>query len=139
MKPGTIPAITATSLALSALLVPPNLAAADETPLLRQGLWHYHRVMGAQSLDSEKCTDPVQSWKAPKAGMEKSGCTQSLVNKAGNSYTFTTTCPAMNVVSKSVMTIEGDSAYTVDITSTMGGKTSNETLTAKRVGDCKGS
>lgn len=136
MKTGVMRFVAAAGVALAA--VPPFARAGDE-PALRPGLWHFHRLMGKQTLDKDECTDPVARWKAPTAGLAKAGYTQSPMTKRGNVYTFTTACPAINAVSKSIMTIESDSAYTVDITTTMGGQTSNEMLTAKRVGDCEGS
>jgi hypothetical protein len=43
----------------------------------------------------------------------------------------------LHVQSKSVITVESDSAYKVEVTSTGAGVPTKELLVAKRVGDCK--
>jgi hypothetical protein len=40
------------------------------------------------------------------------------------------------IESKSVITVEGDSAYKVDVESKQGSKTTREQLFARRLGDC---
>lgn len=56
----------------------------------------------------------------------------------GNVYTFSSQCQLQGISSqtRSVITVESDSAYTVQVTGTTAGKATNELLKARRVGDC---
>ena len=70
--------------------------------------------------------------------LAKQGCKFSPVEKSGNSYTFGADCEieGTRIRSRSVMTVESDSAYKVDVTSTAGARSTKEVLSAKRLGDC---
>jgi hypothetical protein len=70
--------------------------------------------------------------------MAQAGCQPSPVNKSGNLYTFSLKCTIQGVpiASKSVITVESDSAYKVDVESKQGSKTTREQLSARRLGDC---
>lgn len=117
-------------------------AAADDWPSLRQGLWEFQRTMGAQKIDAKKCVDPVADMKRQNAMLEKNGCVISPLKKSGSSYTFESTCnmkmPGGEIrsASTSVITVDSDSAYRLEVRGTMDGEPTNETMTAKRVGDC---
>ena len=77
------------------------------------------------------------------AKLEKSGCRFSPVKKSGNVYTYTADCSmkmptgaTMDSRSKSVMTVAGESSYTIEIDVVTDGQSSKELLVAQRVGDC---
>lgn len=110
--------------------------AADEVKP-RQGLWHFHRIMGTQTLDIEECTDPSAKWKQQDAGMAQLGCTKSTPVRSGHTVTFSVSCPKLQTTSHSTMTLTSDSAYTVDIVNESQGRKSTEKLVATRKGDCK--
>jgi hypothetical protein len=42
----------------------------------------------------------------------------------------------ISMQSQSIVTVESDSAYTVQVTGSRGGRATKELLVAKRVGDC---
>jgi hypothetical protein len=70
--------------------------------------------------------------------LAKQGCKFSSVTKSGNTYSFTSDCPFQGapLKSRSVISVESDSAYRVDVTSTTGARSMKEVLVAKRIKDC---
>jgi hypothetical protein len=104
----------------------PCVALADDLPSFRPGLWEFKRsVEGTNG--------------AGKPLNTKQGCKASSVVKSGNAYSFTTDCQIQGVPmqSRSVVTVESDSAYKVDVTSKGGARSTTEALVAKRIGECK--
>jgi len=133
----------AASLLVGLAVVVADLARADEPPVFRQGLWQFDRTVGGQKLQTKSCTNPSEDMKRENAILEKGGCKSSPSKRSGNAYTFTVDCTItppgsdpMNVRSTSVVTVESDSAYDVDITTTGAGVSTQERLVARRVGDC---
>lgn len=117
--------------------------ARAEEPDLRHGLWQFERTVGGRKLQTQECTDPNDDTERQNALLAKGGCKVSPTQRAGNAYTFSAECavkaPAGETVtarSTSVMTVQSDSAYTVDITTTGAGTTTQERLVARRIGDC---
>lgn len=122
-------------------------AEETQTPKFRQGLWEFDRTApGAQKMHTTQCTNPSDDMKRQNEMIEKrGGCKISPVQRSGNTYTFSADCnmpsPQGGVVSfrsTSVMTVESDSAYKVEVTTSAGqpGPTGKEVLTARRIGDC---
>lgn len=116
---------------------------ADEPPSLRQGLWQFERTLGGQKLQSQQCVDPSEDMKRQNELLEKNGCKFSPGSRSGNTYSFSADCSikapgdvTVNVHSASVMTVADDSAYKVEITTIGAGTSTQETLLARRVGDC---
>ena len=132
--------------AASALLVSTLLcgaAVADELPVLRQGLWNFQRTVNGKKIEATKCTSPTEDMKTMSAKLEKSGCRLSPVKKSGNVYTYTSDCSmkmptgaTLNSRSSSVLTVESDSSYRLEVDAVTDGQTSKEQLVAKRIGDC---
>jgi hypothetical protein len=128
-------------LALSAVLSP---VGAEDLPVFRQGLWEFQRTVGTQKMVSKKCTSPSDDMKRQNAMLEKAGCRFSPMKKKGNTYTFTTECTVKNPSggtligrTTSIITVESDSAYKVQVDGTANGQSTKELLIARRVGDCK--
>ena len=136
-----------------ALLAAVGLAASapparpDEPPRFRQGLWEFDRTApGGQKMHTTQCTNPSDDMKRQNEMIEKrGGCKISPMQHSGNAYTFSADCnmnsPQGGMVSfhsTSVMTVESDSAYKIEVTTSAGqpGPTGKEQLTARRVGDC---
>jgi hypothetical protein len=135
--------LTAASiLALVAAMATPLVA--QDWPRLRQGMWDITRTIQAPGggapkiVPVKKCMDPSADWQAQNARLSKAGCTFSPIRHSGNTYTFTATCAVMGVSSSTTTTIvvENDSAYTLTVEGTTDGRTTKETSTARRVGDC---
>ena len=135
-------AFTATTLGL----VPPALRA-DDFPRFREGLWEFARTMdmggGPKTLSSRRCTEPGEDMRRQNALFAKMGCSVSPVTRKGSVYRFVADCKGAGtgaVVSQSVITVESDSAYTVEVESSgdtgPGGGKRSETLKARRIGDC---
>ena len=73
----------------------------------------------------------------------KSGCRISPVKKSGNVYTYTVdrslkmpSGSAFNSRSTSVMIVESDSSYRLELDVVTDGQASRELLVAQRIGDC---
>jgi len=132
---------TATALLVSTLLC--GAAVADDLPALRQGLWNFQRTVNGKKIESTKCTSPTEDMKKMSAKLVKSGCRLSPVKKSGNVYTYTADCSmkmptgaTLNSRSTSVLTVESDSSYRLEVDAVTNGKASKERMVAKRIGDC---
>ena len=131
---------TATAILISTLVSGPVLA--DELPALRQGLWNYQRTVNGEKIETTKCTSPTEDMKKMSAKLEKSGCRLSPVKKSGNVFTYTADCSmkmptgaTLNSRSSSVLTLESDSSYRLEVDAVTDGQASKERLVAKRIGD----
>jgi hypothetical protein len=134
-----------TSVVLICASALPYLALADDLPTLRKGMWEFNRTVedpkaaGKPMLvTNKKCTDPTADMKKINEMLAKQGCKFSPVAKNGNTYSFTSDCPFQGATlkSRSVISVESDSAYRVDVTSTTGARSTKEVLVAKRITDC---
>ncbi len=121
-----------------------NPAFPDELPSFRQGMWKFHRTVEKKTLEVTKCTSPAEDMKKQNTMLEKIGCRFSPARKSGNTYTFTVDCSikspsgaAIKSRTTSVMAVESDSAYKVEIDVVTDGHATKELLVAQRVGDCK--
>jgi Protein of unknown function (DUF3617) len=133
---------TATVFLMSTLACGPVLA--EDLPALRQGLWKFQRSVGGKKLETTKCTSPTEDMKKMNAMLEKSGCRFSPLKKSGNVYTYTADCSmkmptgaTMSSRSTSVMTVDSESSYKIEIDVVTDGQASKELLVAQRIGDCK--
>jgi len=132
---------TVTAILLSTLAPGPVLA--DDLPALRQGLWNFQRTVNGVKIEATECTSPTEDMKTMNAKIEKSGCRMSPVKKSGKVFTYTADCSmkmptgaTLNSRSSSVLTVESDSSYRLEVDAVTDGKASKERMVAKRVGDC---
>ena len=127
---------------VAALMAIAGLAHADEWPVFRHGMWNFTRIIesggGARSIANKKCMNPTDDMKQQRDASARLGCTVSPITKAANVYTFVSSCnvQGQTVQSKSVMTVESDSAYKLRVESQAGGQTTKERLVANRTHDC---
>ncbi len=134
------------ALAAVNLAMAPVPAQAEELPTFRRGLWELNRTMdmgGGKAVSSRRCTEPGEDMRRQNAMFEKAGCKVSEISRRGNVYSFAADCKGSgmgNVVSQSVITVESDAAYAVEIESSgdvgPGAAKRRERLVARRVGDC---
>jgi hypothetical protein len=117
--------------------------AAEQLPAFKPGVWEFRRSVDSGDgkpavLTNQKCTSPTDDMNKKTESLATSGCEASPVSRSGNIYNFSFKCKIQGVPieSKSVITVENDSAYKVDVESTQGGKTTREQLAARRLGDC---
>ena len=136
MKPLTMLAIA------SAFMTAPGAAAPDAVEFQR-GLWEFARTVNTETghpltVTNQKCTSPSDDMRATRDAATKAGCTVSPTTTDGSTRTYTYTCTfaGQPVESTSVLTVESARAYSVAINSKGGGKSTQEKLVAKRVGDC---
>ena len=129
----------ARSFAAVALTFASFSAIADDWPTLRQGLWEYQRNVGPQKVESKRCLSPTEDMKRQNAMLAKSGCRITPVTRRGNAYTFGSECSmqGLSVKGTSVITADGDAAYTLDVDSIQDGKRVKERLVARRLGECR--
>jgi hypothetical protein len=120
-------------------------AGAEDPPPFRQGMWEFDRSAGPQRMHKTECTNPSEDMKRQNEMMAKAGeCKFSAPQRSGSTYTFSAECnmqgpqgQRINFRSTSVMTVESDSAYRIEVTTTGGpGPPGKELLTARRIGDC---
>ncbi len=133
------------SFAFALSLLVATTASAADLPSFRKGMWEFNRTVAGQStggknttLTNRACADPSADMKRMNDMLAKQGCTFSPVSTKGNVYTFSSECriQGFHSQSQSVLTAEGDSSYTVQVTGTTAGQPISELLKAKRVGDC---
>lgn len=145
-----LPDAVSRALAALAFLSSAGALAADPGfPVLKFGEWEFTRFSAnapknVQNLSVKECLDPIASMKEQNAILERAGCKFDPPVVEGNKYTYVARCDipdAGKSVSRSVLTRESDKAYTVQVESEgeLRGKPMkiSETLTAKRVGNCK--
>lgn len=122
-----------------------NAAASEEWPALRHGLWQFDRSIETvgkggrpQTVQTRSCTSPTDEMKRQNETLSRAGCKFSPLARAGNVYTYSAACKmqGMSGTSKSVLTVDGDSAYTIRVESDFGGEATRELLQARRTGDC---
>jgi hypothetical protein len=118
-------------------------ARAEEPPVFRQGLWQFDRTVGGQKIQTRECTNPTDELRRQNALLTRSGCAFTPTQRSANKYTFSAECTvatpgaaSVSARSTSVMTVESDSEYQVEITTTGEGTSTQETLFARRIGDC---
>lgn len=146
---GSLRSLARAGLCLATLVVPAVAVAADAFPKLRYGEWEFTRSVpgqaaNVQSLSMRECLDPGRSMRDQNAMLEKVGCKFDPPQVAGRVYTYVARCDVPDVgktIARSVVTVESDSAYTISVESegVMQGKPvkTAETMTAKRLGNCK--
>ena len=122
-----------------------GLAHSEDLPAFRRGMWEFNRTMkGAdsqgksQTITSKQCTNPTEDMKKQNEMLSKAGCKFSPVTRSGNTYSFTSDCTLQGISAqgKSVVSVENDSAYTVNIETRQGNQVTKETLRARRIGEC---
>ena len=123
----------------------PCIAIADDLPALRKGMWEFNRSVEdstaagkPMNMTNKKCADPTADMKKMNVMLAKGSCKLSPAVKSGNAYSFTYGCQVQGIPmqTRSVMSVESDSAYKVNVTSTAGARSTKEVLVAKRLGDC---
>lgn len=124
------------------LASPAMTAMADDLPVFRKGLWEFNRTDDAsggqpQTMKTQKCVDPTEDMKKQDQMLAQAGC-KSSGSRTGDKYSVSADCVVQGVAmqSKSVVTVESDSAYRIDVESQQGGKATKEVLIARRIGDC---
>lgn len=132
--------------ALLAAALATGSVAAEDLPVFRAGMWEFDRTIEAstatgkpQTIQTRTCTSPTSDMKAQNEMLTRSGCRFSGISRAGNKYSFSAVCSLQGAsgTSKSELTADGDSAYSIRIESNLGGAPSRELLRARRVGDCR--
>jgi hypothetical protein len=128
---------------LAAWMLVSATARADEPPAFRRGLWQFDRTVGGQKLQTKECTSPSEELRRQNELLSRKGCKLTPTQRSGEIYTFTAECTIdapgaapVNARSTSVMTVESDSGYRVEITTTGAGTSTQESLIARRIGDC---
>ena len=137
--------LTVVALAAALAVAFAAVASADPWPTLRSGTWEYKRTMVRSDqpgkpivVTKRKCGNPAEDMKRQNAQLTAAGCRFSPVRQAGNTYTYSARCSigGVQMESRSTLTVESPGAYRLLVQSREGGATSQETLVARRVGDC---
>jgi len=126
-------------------------ASAQEYPKLKAGQWDMTIVSAkgntnAAPVKSTMCTDDAlqRDMIAMGAGMSREMCTKSEFKRDGARYIVVAECKLgeSKFVSRSVMTVSGDTSYHTEISASydppfMGMKESQTTLDGKYAGPCR--
>ncbi len=118
-------------------------ALAQQLPPLKRGMWQFDRnVNGREMGVINQCANPTADMMEQDAMLTAAGCNFSPLRQDGNKYSFDVDCAiksgSTQITSKttSLMTVTDDSAYTVRVTGTTNGSPTDESVVAKRTGDC---
>jgi hypothetical protein len=126
-----------------------SIALAQDYPKMKAGLWEMTSTAAKEGVPPAKsslCTDDAlqKELVTMGAGIRKEMCAKSDLKRDGNRITSTAECKLgeSKIVSRAVMTLKGDSAYTTDVTATydppfMGMRETRTTLEGKWIGPCK--
>ena len=130
--------------ALALLLLATTLSAgAAELPTFRPGVWEYERLAGASKFVARECVDPTQEMRSHNASLEKLGCRISPLTQDGATYSYSSDCVmklpsgASSWSTTSTLTVESETAYRMQVRETSQGRTTEQTVVAHRVEDCK--
>jgi hypothetical protein len=124
----------------------PVMADIIEAPQFRKGLWSFERTLERlreapqpnQILVQEtmtRCVDPSLAMKAIFASPSIGNCSSSRPELINNRYVFSKRCDFMGPV-RTEITVESDGAYTELNVLTVGNFPRQDTVVAKRIGDC---
>src|SRR6185295_16072988 len=106
-----------------------GITRAEKMPVFRQGMWEFNRTIEntsspgkPQTIKNSKCTNPTDEMKKQKEMLSNLGCKVSSDSKGEKTYSFTADCKIQNtsVQTKSVITVENDAAYSIQIESQSG-------------------
>lgn len=125
-------------------------AFAQEYPKLKSGQWDLtittSKAKGGQAQKSTMCVDDAlqREMMSMGAGMSREMCTRNEMKRDGARYIGSAECKIgeSKIISRSVMTLTGDSAYHTEINATydppfMGMKDSQTILDGKNTGPCR--
>ena len=138
------------ALVLAALACAAASASAQDYPKLKAGQWEMtitspNRPQGSPPAKSTMCTDEAVQREMMTAGqgMSREMCTRNEFKRDGARFVGSSECKIgdSKIVSRSVMTLTGDTAYHTEISASydppfMGMKDSKTTLDGKYVGPC---
>jgi hypothetical protein len=134
---------------ISFFLVGPFLsqAKAEEFngPNFRKGMWHFvhtlELVVSARNRqrlfkrEMTRCVDPTQAMKVTFSSASVGNCVSAKPERTDNTYIFSNRCDYMGPV-RTVITVQGDEAYTEINELTVGDLPKMDLVVAHRVGDC---
>jgi hypothetical protein len=131
--------------AAAATVVTWTVAHADlGLPSFRPGKWSFTSTVspaGATQPQVRKataCTDPTQEIEKKWRELAQKSCQFSPVSHAGDRYSYSSQCAANGVLltTRSSIVVKSDSEYRVETESRSNGTTRQETVEARRLGDC---
>jgi hypothetical protein len=117
-------------------------AAQADTPAFREGVWEYERISGANKFVAKECVDPSRDMRQEDTVLDKMGCKRSSAQQGASVYTSTAECTVKlpsgfaSWTTTSTLTVQSDSAYTLQTRTIRYGQAIEQTTTARRVGDC---
>lgn len=122
-----------------------GITEAEDGPIFREGMWEFNRTVETigspgkpKTIMTKKCANPTLDMKKQNEMVSKMGCKSSPLVKNGKTYSYTTECKIQGGAAQSttVLRVENDSAFSMKIKSRSGEKATNETLQARRTGEC---
>lgn len=136
----------ACALALACAVMLPATTLAEDYPPLRAGLWEFTRTTsdgtGAHrqtKFTRQRCADPAADMKKQNEKLARQECALTPLSRQGDVYEGTAVCTAFGkpMESRTWLTVEGDSAYSVVVVSNGHYGTMTEEVSAVRLGNCR--
>ena len=126
----------------AALLCLATSAAQAQAPAFREGIWEYERTSGANKYVAKECVNPSRDMRQEDGVLDKMGCKRSSAQQGASVYVSTAECTVKlpsgfaSWTTTSTLTVQSDSAYTLQTRTIRSGQAIEETTTARRVADC---
>jgi hypothetical protein len=118
-------------------------AAGNEGPLPRAGMWALKTTLqgqsaAARSSSEQQCVDPMAHLRRTAERLLEQGCKVSGLKKRRNTYSFASECRLDGGLrlTYSVMNVDDEDTYTLDVVSHGSEGLVKEHLEAKRLGEC---
>ena len=121
-----------------------NLALAADLPAFQAGYWSFSSTVSMPGANKpqvrtvNRCTNPGEDIRKKWETLAGHACKFSPIERAGNRYSYSSTCDrkGMSLSMKSVITVDSDAAYHAETESHTNKQASRETIVAHRVGTC---
>ena len=120
-----------------------SLAAGDELPAFKQGMWAYSSTIAQGKSEPRvrtvrRCTNPSEDIRKKWQLLAAQACQFSPVKHDGKRYSYGSTCHQNGIALRmtTVISVDNDSSYQVETESRTNEAAQKEVLVARRVGDC---
>ncbi len=131
-----------TALLLAAALFA-HAGMAEDWPALKKGRWEMTRTSQAGPAPAEttsykECSNPTVDMMRNAYNDFAKRCETSPLTRNGNTYRYSTLCatPSGKMLSRYTFTVDGDSAFKLEIEAEQGGLKVKGVTTARYIGKC---
>lgn len=118
-------------------------ALAQDSPALRKGLWDLKQIINGRPYNTRKCMEPYGELIRQHTALRESGCTFKAAKKSEVLYEIQSRCDKRDASGRrwqsdsvALMTVDGDSAYQLDVRGSTNGVPTQESISGRWAGQC---